>query len=121
MVRVKRGTNTRQKHNKLWARAKGMIQTRRHSIKRAHEAVTRRLSNKYIGRKLKKRDLRRLWIVRINAACRQNNTTYSRFIKLLNSSDMNLDRKILADIAFDNPTVFAEIIKTLESKTQVTV
>jgi large subunit ribosomal protein L20 len=118
MVRVTRGTVSRRKHNKLASQAKGMIKSRRHSVKRAHEAVVKKISNQYIGRKLRKRDMRRLWIMRINAACRMHETTYSEFIHLLNNSNLVLDRKVLADIAFDNPEHFGTIIAELREQNE---
>ena len=93
--------------------------TRHRLYKVAHEAVLHAGQYAYTGRKLRKRDLRKLWIQRINAAVRQHNVNYSQFIKLLKKSKINLNRKILAHLAIAKPKVFAEIVrKTKEEKKQ---
>jgi len=116
MTRVKRGVETRRKHKKLLARAKGLRRSKQTSVKRAREAVIHRGEDMYVGRKLRKRDLRKLWILRINAACRMFGSKYSEFINLLKKSGSNLNRKVLSEIAFENPTKIGELINTLRSK-----
>jgi len=90
MARVKRGTMVRKRHNKLLAQAKGFRGNRSRNYKVAHEAVMRALAYAYVHRRQRKRDMRRLWIVRINAAVRQHGLSYSRFINLLKTAGINL-------------------------------
>jgi large subunit ribosomal protein L20 len=109
MPRVKRGTVRRAKRKKLLARAKGFYQTKSKLYRAAKESVDTALKYAYVGRKNKKRDFRRLWVVRINAAARENGLTYSQLIRGLKASGSNLDRKILADLAATQPAAFAAI------------
>lgn len=111
MPRVKRGVTTKKKHKKLKKAVKGMIHTRRASVKRAREAILKAGTHAYIGRKQKKRTIRRVWIVRINAALREQDLTYSKFIKLLKDKKIELDRKILAHLATEEPEVFKKIVE----------
>lgn len=111
-MRVKRGTTTRQKHNKIKKATKGMTHGNRVSIKRGKQAVVRSLQNATRDRKNRKRTFRQLWNIRINAGARINGTTYSKLIASLKSAGIGLDRKILAELAVNEPTVFAEIVKT---------
>ena len=111
MPRVKRGTVRRAKRHRLLARAKGYYQTKSKLYRAAKEAVDKALGYAYVGRKLRKRDFRRLWISRINAAARINGTTYSRLMNALKRKSIELDRKILADLAVAEPAAFAEIAK----------
>ncbi len=114
MPRVKRGIITKKKHKKLKKAVKGFIHTRRASVKRAREAILKAGTNAYIGRKQKKRNLRRVWIARINAALREQDLTYSRFIKLLKDKKIELDRKILAHLAAEETEVFKKIIEEVK-------
>ena len=91
--------------------AKGFYSARRKHFRKAKEQVERSLVYAFRDRKQKKRDFRKLWIVRINAACRLNGISYSRFINALKKANINLDRKILADLAMSDPEVFSEIVK----------
>src|SRR5262249_20074440 len=99
MPRVKRGTVRRAKRKKLRARAKGFYQTKSKLYRAAKEAVDTALKYAFVGRRNRKRDFRRLWITRINAAARENGLSYSQLIKGLNAAGVTLDRKMLADLA----------------------
>src|SRR5437868_2112600 len=98
-MRVKRGVTTHAKHKKLRAQTKGMGHTRRASIRQARQAVLKALQYGYRDRRNKKRDFRSLWIQRINAAARQFDLSYSQFTGMLKKAGIELDRKILADLA----------------------
>jgi large subunit ribosomal protein L20 len=109
MPRAKRGNKRLEKRKKILALAKGYRGTKSKLYRSAKESVERGLNFAYTGRKLKKRDFRRLWIVRINAACRLNDMKYSQLIHGLNLAGIELDRKSLADIAVKQPETFAAI------------
>jgi large subunit ribosomal protein L20 len=109
-MRIKSGTVTKSKHKKVLAATKGMRDMRSKSVRRAKEALLKSGSNAYIGRKLKKRDFRSLWNIRIGAAAKENGTSYSRFIGALKANKIELDRKVLAKIAADYPKVFKKIL-----------
>lgn len=111
-MRVKRGVTARAKHNKILKQAKGMSHSRTRSFRLAQQGVIRALQYAYRDRRNKKRDFRNLWITRINAAARDNGTTYSRLMAGLKASNINLDRKVLADLAVREPEAFAAIVKT---------
>ena len=110
MPRAKRGNKRLEKRKKILALAKGYRGTKSKLYRSAKESVERGLNFAYTGRKLKKRDFRKLWIVRINAACRLNDIKYSQFIHGLNLAEIALDRKVLADIAVKQPEAFATIV-----------
>lgn len=110
-MRVKRGVTSRKKHNKIRKATKGMTHGNRVSIKRGKQAIVRSLQNATRDRKNRKRTFRQLWNVRINAAARQNNTTYSKLITSLKASNIILDRKVLSELAVNEPAVFSEIVK----------
>ena len=110
-MRVKTGTVRRRRHKKILKMAKGFYSGRRKHFRKAKEQVERSLVYAFRDRKQKKRDFRRLWIVRINAACRLNDINYSRFINGLKKAGIELDRKILADLAMNEPEVFSELVK----------
>ena len=110
MARVKRGVMTRKRHHKLLDQAKGFRGARSRHYKVAHEAVMHALSYAYRDRRKRKRDFRRLWVQRINAAARINGTTYSRLIAGLKYSGIELDRKILADMAVRNAKAFSDVV-----------
>lgn len=112
-MRVKRGVPARARHNKVLKAAKGMQHNRTRSFRLARQAVVRALQYAYRDRRNKKRDLRSLWITRINAAARENGTTYGKFIANLKAAGVELDRKVLADIAVNDPKAFAEIVKSV--------
>ena len=109
MPRVKRGNVRRAKRRKLLSRAKGFYQTKSKLYRMAKESVDKALSYAYIGRRLKKRDFRRLWVIRINAAARQHGLSYSQFIYGLKTAGVALDRKSLADLAVREPAAFAHL------------
>ncbi|MGB4956955.1 MAG: 50S ribosomal protein L20 [Candidatus Saccharimonas sp.] len=112
-MRIKRGVPAHAKHKKVLKAAKGMQHNRTRSFRLAKQAVVRALQYAYRDRRNKKRDLRSLWITRINAAARENGTTYGRFISNLKAAGVELDRKVLADIAVNDPKAFAEIVKAV--------
>jgi large subunit ribosomal protein L20 len=109
MPRVKRGTKRRQYRKKILKRASGYFLTKSKLYQAAEEAVERGLKFAYRGRKEKKRQFRSLWIVRINAAAKLNGMSYSQFINGLKKSGVELDRKVLADIAVNDPAAFASL------------
>jgi large subunit ribosomal protein L20 len=109
MPRVKRGNNRLQRRKKILVRAKGYRLTKSKLYRSAKESVDRALVFAYVGRKRKKRDFRKLWIVRIGAACRLNGLNYSQFMHGLKLANIELDRKVLADIAAKQPDTFAHL------------
>ena len=109
-MRVKRGVTTRAKHNKIRSAAKGFSHPNQVSIKRAKQATTRALQFAYRDRRNRKRDLRALWITRINAAARQEGTTYGQLIAGLKAAHIELDRKVLAELAVNEPAAFKAIV-----------
>ena len=109
MPRAKRGNKRLEKRKKILALAKGYRGTKSKLYRSAKESVERALNFAYTGRKLKKRDFRKLWIVRINAACRLNDMKYSQFIHGLSLAGIELDRKVLADMAVKQPEAFAAV------------
>ena len=109
MPRAKRGNKRLEKRKKILALARGYRGTKSKLYRSAKESVERALKFAYTGRKLKKRDFRKLWIVRINAACRINEMKYSQFIHGLNLAGIELDRKVLADMAVKQPEAFAAV------------
>jgi large subunit ribosomal protein L20 len=111
MARVKTGIVRRRRHKKILKMARGFFSARRKHFRKAKEQLERSLVYAFRDRKQKKRDFRRLWITRINAACRLNDISYSRFINALNKANINLDRKILADMAMNDPEAFAVVVK----------
>jgi large subunit ribosomal protein L20 len=113
-MRIKRGKTVRRKHKAIKARLKGFIKSRRSSIKRAKEATIKRLSRAYEGRRKRKRDLRALWIIRLNAAAREEGLTYSKLMDGLKKKHIELDRKILAEIAVNRPETFKKIVEEVK-------
>lgn len=110
-MRVKRGVAARAKHKKILKAAKGMQHNRTRSYRLAKQAVIRALQYSYRDRRNHRRDLRSLWISRINAAARDNGTTYGKLIAGLKAANVELDRKVLADVAANEPKAFAAIVK----------
>ena len=110
-MRVKRGVTARAKHKKTFKAAKGMQHNRTRSFRLAKQGVIRSLQYAYRDRRNKKRDLRALWITRINAAARQEGTTYAKLIAGMKAKNIELDRKVLAEIAVKKPKAFSAIIK----------
>ena len=111
-MRVKRGVTSHQKHKKIRKATKGMSHGNRVSIKRGRQAATRSLQYAYRDRRNRKRTFRTLWNVRINAAARENGTTYAKLIANLKNKDIQLDRKTLAELAVSEPKAFEQIVKT---------
>ena len=111
-MRVKRGVAASAKHKKILKAAKGMQHNRTRSFRLAKQAVIRALQYAYRDRRNKKRDLRSLWITRINAAARENGTTYGKLIAGLKTAGVELDRKVLAELAVSEPKAFAAIVKS---------
>jgi large subunit ribosomal protein L20 len=110
MARVKRGTKARRRRNRVLDRAEGFNGRRKSCFVIAKIAVDRALQHEYIGRKLKKRNMRRLWIQRINAAARLSGISYSKLIPLMEKAGIRIDRKNLADIAVRDPKGFEQIV-----------
>ena len=111
MARVKKGVNAHKKHKKVLKQAKGYYGQRSRNFRAANPAVMRGLRSAYVGRKNKKRDYRKLWIARINAGARANGTTYSKLIDGLKKSGIEINRKMLSEMAIYNPEDFAELCK----------
>jgi large subunit ribosomal protein L20 len=112
MPRVKRGNVRRAKRKKLLSRAKGFYQTKSKLYRSAKESVDTALKYAFVGRRRKKRDFRRLWVTRINAAARANGLTYGQFMAGLKAAGNTLDRKSLAELAVSSPAAFASLAKT---------
>ena len=110
MARVKRAVNALKKRRKIMRLAKGYFGAKSKQYRAASEQVRRSLRYAYIGRKLKKRDFRRLWITRISAGCKANDINYSRFINGLKKAGITLNRKVLADMAHSDPAGFAQLV-----------
>ena len=116
MTRVKGGIVTRRRHKKVIKLTKGMYGTRHRLFRRANEAMLKSLWYAYRDRRTRKRTLRRLWIARINAAARQNGTTYSRLIYNMKQAGIRLNRKMLADLAVRDPKAFTSVVEAAASK-----
>ena len=115
MPRVKRGTHRRASRKKTLEQASGYFLTKSKLTRAAQEAVERGLKFAYVGRKNKKRDYRALWIARINAACREAGITYSRFVHGLKTAGLDLNRKVLADLALHNEAAFRELVNSAKA------
>jgi len=113
--RVKRSTNRRDSRRKTLKLAKGYFLTKSKLYRAAQEAVEKALRYAYVGRRRKKRDFRALWILRINAACRAHGVTYSRFIGALKKCGVELNRKVLADLAVNQPAAFSALVEKAKS------
>jgi len=114
MVRVKSGMATKRKHNKVLGLAKGYWMTRHKQYRKAQEAVLHAGEYAFKGRKLRKRDFRTLWIIRINAALREIGLTYSQFINKLKLKKIEIDRKILSELATNYPEVFKKVVENVK-------
>jgi len=115
MARVKRGVAAHRRHTKMLHHAAGFRGTRRRLFRRANEAVMRSLVYQYRDRRTRKRDMRRLWIVRINAAARQNGLPYGKFINGLSKAGVEIDRKVLADLAVRDAAAFSQLAAVAKS------
>ena len=113
MARVKRGVTSRAKHKKVLKAVKGQWGRRKNTIRVARQAMEKAMQYAYRDRRNKKREFKSLWIQRINAGVRLEGLTYSKFINGLSKSGIKIDRKILAEIAYDNPQAFKTIVKKL--------
>jgi large subunit ribosomal protein L20 len=116
MARVKRGVASHKRHKRLLKQAEGRRGTRSKLIKPAREALLHAMAYAYVGRKQRKRQMRGLWIVRLNAAARQNGLTYGSFISGLKKAGVALDRKVLADIAVRDAATFASIAEVAKAR-----
>ena len=115
MARIKRAVNGRKSHRKIMKLAKGYFGARGKHFRAANQQVMKSLSYAYTGRRLRKRDFRRLWIARINAATRANGMSYSRFICGLTKAGINLNRKVLADMAIFDAAAFAKLVEAAKA------
>ena len=116
MARVKRAVNSRKNHKKVLKLAKGYYGGKSKLFKTANESVIRALRNAYVGRRLKKRDYRRLWIARINAATRMNGLSYSKFMHGLKLAGVDVNRKMLSEIAIHDAKAFTDLVEIDKSK-----
>lgn len=112
MTRVKGGTISRARHKKVLKKAKGYFGSKHRLYKTANEQVMHSGAYAYRDRKARKGDFRKLWIMRINAACRENEISYSKFINGLNKAGIEINRKMLSELAIDNPKAFSELVQT---------
>ena len=115
MARVKRGVTKHARHKKVLSAAKGSRGRQKNTFRAAMQRVEKNMQYVYRDRKNKKREYRKLWIIRINAACRQLGMKYSEFIAKLNEKNLQVDRKILANIAFEDPTAFKAIMEKIKN------
>lgn len=116
MARVKRAVNAKKNHRKVLKLAKGYYQGKSKLFRTANETVIKALRNAYVGRKLKKRDFRRLWIARINAAARLNGMSYSTFMNGLKKAGIDINRKMLSEIAIHDPKSFTALTEKAKEK-----
>tara|TARA_B100000965_G_scaffold318622_1_gene279432 strand:- start:709 stop:1065 length:357 start_codon:yes stop_codon:yes gene_type:complete len=114
MARTKRGVISRARHKKVLKAVKGQFGRRKNTIRIARQAMEKALQYAYRDRRNKKREFRSLWIQRINAGVRSEGLTYSKFINGLNKSKIKLDRKVLADLAYNNPEAFKSLVKKVQ-------
>lgn len=112
MARVKRGVASHRRHKKLLSLTKGQRATKHKLVRRAHEAMLHSLSYAYFHRRERKGDMRRMWIARINAAARANGINYSALINALDIAGIEINRKMMADMAVSDPNAFADMVKT---------
>ena len=115
-MRVKRGVTSHKRHNKIRKATKGMTKPHRSSIKRGRQALTKSLQYATRDRRNRKRTFRQLWNARINAGARLNGTTYTKLIANLKAKNITLDRKILAELAVNEPKAFSEVVKSAAAK-----
>ena len=114
MARTKRGVTSKSKHKKVFKAVKGQYGRRKNTIRVARQAMEKAMQYAYRDRRAKKRDFRSLWIQRINAGVRSEALTYSKFINVINKSNIKLDRKVLAELSYNNPEVFRSIVKKVQ-------
>ena len=116
MARVKRAMMTRKRRNKILKMAKGYWGSKSKHYKMANQAMMKSLTYAYIGRRLKKRDFRRLWITRLSAACKANGMNYSTFMHGLKLADIQIDRKMLSELAVNDKAAFAQLVELAKGK-----
>ena len=116
MARVKRAKNARKNHRKVLKLAKGYYGGKSRLYKTANESVIRAMRNAYVGRKNKKRDFRSVWIARINAATRLNDLSYSKFMNGIKLAGIDINRKMLSEIAINDPKAFAELVEVAKKQ-----
>ncbi len=116
MARVKRAMNARKYHKKVLKLAKGYYGGKSKLFKTANETVIRALRNAYVGRKLKKRDFRQLWIARINAGARMNGISYSKFMNGIKLAGVDINRKMLSEIAINDPKAFTDLVEVAKKQ-----
>ena len=114
MARIKRSLNARKKHRKVLKQAKGYYGAKSKLFKVANQAIMKSMTYAFIGRKRKKRDFRSLWIARINAGTRQYGISYSQFMGALKKNNIELNRKVLADLAMNHPEVFKAVVEKVK-------
>ncbi|MGN1349864.1 MAG: 50S ribosomal protein L20 [Anaerovoracaceae bacterium] len=115
MARVKKAVNAKKKHKKILKLSKGFYGQKSKVFRAANPAVMRSLSSAYVGRKNKKRDYRRLWIARINAAARQNGMSYSQFMNGLKKAGIDINRKMLSEVAIHDAAAFTALVETAKA------
>ncbi len=118
MARVKRSVHSKKRRRATLAKAKGYYGNKSRSVRAANEQVMHSGNYAFRDRRARKGEFRRLWIQRINAACRQNGTTYSRFISGLKAAEIEVDRKMLAELAVSDPTAFAGLVQMAEDSVE---
>lgn len=114
MARIKGGLNAKKRHKKILKAAKGFFGARSKKYRVAKQSVMRAMAHAFAGRKQTKRDFRKIWIVRINAAARENNISYSKFMYGIKKLNMNINRKMLADLAVNDPKAFSELVEKVK-------
>ncbi len=119
MARVKRGVTTHARHKKVLEQSKGFVGRSSTNYRIALERLEKSLQYAYRDRRVKKREFRGLWITRINAAVREHGITYSRFIDGLNKAGIEMDRKVLSALAFDDPAAFASVVEKVKASLAV--
>ena len=115
MARVKGGMATKKRRNRVLKLAKGYRGAKSKQFRTAKQAVMKSLNYAYVGRKLRKREFRTLWIARINAAARLNGLSYSRFMNGLKNANVNINRKMLSELAISNPAAFTQLVETAKA------
>ncbi|NMA83510.1 MAG: 50S ribosomal protein L20 [Epulopiscium sp.] len=118
MARVKGGVNARKRHKRILKLAKGYSGARSKQVRTAKQSVARALNSSYAGRKQRKRDFRKLWIARINAASRANGLSYNKFINGLKLSGIEMNRKMLAELAVNDAEGFTQLVELAKTKVQ---
>ena len=115
MARVKRGVTKHARHKKVLSAAKGARGRQKNTFRAAMQRVEKNMQYAYRDRRNKKREFRKLWIIRINAACRELGMKYSEFIEKLNKNNLQIDRKVLASLAYEDPGAFKAIVETIKN------